>query len=109
MDKMLQQGIKLCFAVLYIVITFVSSHYFFATAVFLDNWVDVHIDFRPLPDIRRLINLDQQIWNFMFALFFPFSRKVLEASLMEARETNLVMTVTLIFCFLLNFLGLQLN
>jgi hypothetical protein len=98
------------FIFLYIIVTFLFGHYSFSVAITFDSWIATNIKFSEiLQDIRTAINLDRQIWNLLFAILFPFSRQLLEASLMEASKLKLIMIITLSVCFLINFLGLQLN
>jgi hypothetical protein len=103
-------GKKLIFVLLYIIVTFSFGHFSFALAVLTDTWIASHIKFSEvLQNIHHLIHLDQQIWNLLFSILFPFSRRILEASSIESRKLTSIMVVTLSFCFLINFLGLQLN
>ncbi len=101
---------RLGFILLYIISTFLFGHFSFSIAITFDSWIIANIKFsEKLQIIHSEINLDQQIWNLSFAILFPFSRQILEASLIEASRLTLIMVVTLFFCFLINFLGLQLN
>ncbi len=101
---------RLGFIILYIIATFLFGHLSFAFAIGFDSWIAANIKFsESLQDVHSVINFDQQIWNFSFALLFPFSRRLLEASLIGTSKLTLIMVITLSFCFLINFLGLQLN
>jgi hypothetical protein len=100
----------LFFIPLYVIVTFVIGHFSFSLAIKLDDWVIVSIKTSEiLQGIHSVINFDQQIWNLLFAISFPFTRRLLEFSLMEAGKLKIVMVITLSLCFFINFLGLQLN
>lgn len=101
---------KLFFIPVYVIVTFVIGHFSFSLAIKLDDWVIVSIKTSEiLQGIHSVINFDQQIWNLLFAVSFPLTRRLLEFSSMEAGKLKIVMVITLSLCFFINFLGLQLN
>jgi hypothetical protein len=95
------------FSFLYIISNIVWGQLSYYASTRLNMWIFTNISHsESVKQVLESLNIDQQIWLGLFALYFPFSKDLLSRSLIDSDKMNYIIGANLFGLFTIYFIAL---